>query len=154
MSVLPIDRHVAQTIGILVQRPRNVPDRVAVEPAEHVHDCRVERLQIGMLHAIDARDLAGNQLGVHPQVDVGRPEAQGLLERQANGGPFGHVVGRVPERLGDLGQDGAVGRVAQDRARARGPGVAPRGAVGVDQDAQVVTRPRWRPARPSPTATR
>src|SRR5687767_13789913 len=132
--VLPVDRHVAEAIGILVQRPRDVPDRVAVELAQHVHDRGVDRLQVGMLHAVDPRDLARDQLGVHPEVDVRRPEPECLLQREAHGGPLGNVVGRVAERLGDLGQYGAVGRVTQDGPGAGRTGIAAGGAIGVDQD--------------------
>ena len=87
-----------------------------------------------MLHPIDAGDLACDELGVHAQVDVGRAQAPSLLEREAHGGPLGDVVRGAAERLGDLGQDRAVGRVAQDRPGAGGARVAARGAIGVDQE--------------------
>ena len=83
-----------------------------------------------MLHPVHARDLPGDQLRVHADVDMGRAQPLGLLQREADGGPLGHVVRRPTEALGHLGEDLAVAGIAQDRPGPGGPGF-PRAAPSV-----------------------
>ena len=87
-----------------------------------------------MLDPIAAADLSRHELRVHAQVDVGRAEPQRLAQRILDRGPLRVVVGADAQEAGQLGQHLARRRVAQDRAQAGRPGVAPRRAIGVDQD--------------------
>src|SRR5687767_15987810 len=98
----------------------------------------MDRLEVGVLHAIYTADLASDELRVQAQIDMGGAETARLLQCKAHRRPLGDVVRRVSEPFGDLGQDGAVGSVTQDRAGTRRPGVAARGAIGMDEEPQRI----------------
>jgi hypothetical protein len=117
-----------------------VANGVAGEAREQRHDARVDGLQVRVLDSVAPRDLARHELRVEPQVDVRGPQAQRLLERELDGGPLRVVVGADPEELGDLGQRLPRRSIAQDGTRPGGAGIAARGAIGVDQNAQLVSR--------------
>jgi hypothetical protein len=96
-----------------------------------------------VLDPITPRDLARHELRIEPQVDVRGAEAQRLLQRELDRGPFGVVVGADPQKLGDLGQRLRCRRVAEDRSRPGRARISARGSIGVDQDAQLVIRLGW-----------
>ena len=80
-----VDGDVAQPVGILVQLARHVADGIPVEEPQELHHRGVDRLEVGVLHPIDAADLARDELaspcagrrgwrrdGVPPRAPAGR----------------------------------------------------------------------------------
>jgi hypothetical protein len=94
-----------------------------------------ERLHVGVLDLPAAGHLLDDELGVHADVD-GRGGVQLVGGAQAcqQAPVLGHVVRRDADVLGPLRQRLAARRVDDDRAVARGPGVAPGPAVGLDDE--------------------
>ena len=106
----------------------------ALECRRHGHRLLDQRFQVGVFDLPAAGHLLNHELGVHSHVDLGGADLGRLLEARDQAAILGDVVGGVTDRLLALGQHGfAVGR-PDHRAVARGPGIAPRSAVGLDDD--------------------
>ena len=154
VSARLVDGHVRETVSFFVQLARDVADGVASEPGQQAHDAPVDGLQVRVLDPIPPADLASDQLRIEPEVDMRGAKPQGFLERQLDRGPLGVVVGPHAEELRDLGQCLAGPSIAQDGARAGRAGIAPGGAIGVDQDPQLISRPCDRGPDPLPDRRR
>jgi hypothetical protein len=80
-----------------------------------------------------ARHLLDDQLGVHADLDAGGGvQVEDGLQPGHQPAVLGHVVGGPAYRGGALGEHPSRVGVAHQRAVAGRPGVAPRSAVGLD----------------------
>jgi hypothetical protein len=104
-----------------------------LKSVERLQRAAVQRLQLGVLDAVLAVDLLGDQLGVVDDLDRCRADRGGALEPQQERAVLGDVVGRVADRHRGLVEHPAVGR-RDDRGGGRGTRVAAGAAVHVDDD--------------------
>ena len=102
----------------------------------------VEPLEGRVLHLEAARELLDQQAAVRAQDDLRRPELPRALEAAERRGVLGDIVRRDADALGDLVEDLAV-LVGDHDADAGGPGVPPRGAVAVQDQAKTTIRRQY-----------
>ena len=132
-AALAVERLVGQPVGVLVLLPRHP----GVRRAERRQPVRLrrERPHVGVLDLPAARHLLDDELGVHPDLDVGvRGELLGQPEPGDQAGVLRDVVGGHADRGAVLGDHLAGVGVLQHRAVRRRAGVAARAAVGLDDD--------------------
>ena len=162
----PIDRLVAECVGLLVLRPRHVRRAPAREACQQRLRLGVERNQLGVLDPPPAVELLHDQFRVEQHIHLFRPQLAGQGQGPQHGRVLGHVVGLDAQVLGD-GRDrrrirasrGRRGPLDQDRAQRRRPGVAACRAVGADDQragpgaagpAGAHPQARWQRPLPSP----
>ena len=132
----PVERLVGQPVGVLVLLARH-PGVRRPERREPVGLQR-QRLHVGVLDLPAARHLLDDQLGVHPDLDLGvRGELGRQLQAADQAAVLRDVVGRHPDRRAVLGDHLAGVGVLEHRAVRRRARVAARAAVGLDHDPLV-----------------
>ena len=136
-----VERLVGEPVGVRVLGARHPGERRA-DRREPVGLDR-QRLHVGVLDLPVAGHLLDDQLGVHPDLDLGlRRVLGGELEPGDQAAVLRDVVGRDADRLAALGDHLTGVGVLEHGAVRRRAGVAAGATVGLDDDADRGRSPR------------
>jgi len=134
---------IGEAICPLVLFSGDVGDRERPERAKARLGFGGQRTEFFVLDAILPEDLADDQLGIHEDVHLIRPERAGLFQTSQERPVLGDVVGGAAQALADFAKDLApsVQEGHTDRRRA---GIAPGSAVRVQtNDHPVIWLTVW-----------